>query len=332
MNSVHVALAAGTGSAANGVINPATDRALTFRGAPSITIPPGEVVVSDPFAFNLPPLTNLAISIYYGYVSPNIVDVGTITGHPGSRTTSYIIGSNVVSAANMTGASTTKHWYTITGVDVLADSSSGAVVALGDSITDGRGPADDTNSRWPDYFARRLGTNAPTAGVAVVNMGIGAASLLGSGGITSGIPSGTNRFDRDVLNQSGVRWVIVFIGVNDIGAGNQSAANLIAAYTQLANKAHARNILAYGATITPFGGNGYFSVAHETTRTNVNNWFRTNTIYDGVIDFDAAVRTVNLTNFQAAFFAGPFANDWLHLNAAGYQTMAEAIDLNLFTP
>jgi lysophospholipase L1-like esterase len=328
VHSAHIALAAGAGSATNlNHINAATDTALTFRGAPAVVIPPGEVVLSDPVAFDLPAITNVAISIYFGSIS-----AATVTGHPGSRTTSYIVASNVVSAASMPGAASTKHWYIITGIDVLADSSSGAVATLGDSITDGRGPADDINNRWPDFFASRLATNAPTAGVAVVNMGIGAASLLGSGGITSGIPSGTNRFDRDVLNQSGVRWVIVFIGVNDIN-GNQSAANLIAAYTQLANRAHARNILAYGATITPFGGNSYYTPAHETTRTNINTWFRTNTIYDGVIDFDAAVRDpVTLTNFQAAFFAGPYANDWLHLNAAGYQAMADAIDLMLFEP
>jgi lysophospholipase L1-like esterase len=333
INSAHVALAAGAGSATNlNHINTATDKALTFRGAPTVIIPPGEVVLSDPLPFDLPAITNVAISIYFGNISAT-----TVTGHPGSRTTSFILASNVVSAASMAGAATTLHWYIITGIDVLADNSSKAVVTLGDSITDGRGPADNTNNRWPDFFSSRLATNAATAGVAVVNMGIGAASLLGSGGITSGIPSGTNRFDRDVLNQSGVRWVIVFIGVNDIGGSGTNATmtitNLINAYTQLANRAHARGITAYGATITPFGGNGYFSSAHEMTRTNVNNWFRTNTIYDGVIDFDAAVRDpVTQTNFQAAFFAGPYANDWLHLNAAGYQTMASNIDLTLFEP
>lgn len=331
IQSAHVALAAGTGSAANGVINTATDTALTFRGAPSITIPPGVVVLSDPVAFNLPALTHLAITIYYGYVSPNIVYVGNITGHPGSRTTSYIIGSNVVSAASMTGAVTTKHWYTITGVEVLADASSRAVVILGDSLTDGRGSTDDGNNRWPDLLAQRLVTNAPTAGVGVVNMGIGGNAIFGGLG-----PAAVNRFDRDVLNQSGVRYMIVFEGVNDIGSGASSmttATNLVNAYIQFANKAHARNIRAYGATITPFGGNGYYSTLHEQERQFVNAWFRTNTVFDGVIDFDAAVRDpVTLTNFQAAFYPGVNANDWLHLNPLGYKAMADAIDLNLFTP
>jgi lysophospholipase L1-like esterase len=335
IQSAHVALAADPGSSANGVINPATDTPLSFHGGPSISIPPGAVVWSDPCDFNLPALTNLAISTYYGYVSPNTVNVGTITGHPGSRTTSYLRAGNWVSAIgisnSVSGTFTTVHWYNITGVDVLADPSSLAVVALGDSITDGRGPADNTNNRWPDFFAARLGTNPPTAGVGVLNMGIGGGAVL-SGGLG---PTALNRFERDVLSQSGVRWLIVFEGVNDIGSGASSmttASNLVAAYTQFANRAHARNILVYGATITPFGGNGYYTTLHEAERQFVNAWIRTNTVCDGVIDFDLYVRDpVTLTNFQAAFFAGPNANDWLHMNALGYQTMASNIDLSLFT-
>lgn len=172
INSAHVALSAG--SLGSGNINTATDKALTFHGAPSVNIPPGEVTLSDPFDYNLPALTNLAVSIYFGNISAT-----TINGHPGSRTTSFIVASNVVSAASMAGASTTKHWYIITGVDVLADSSSKAIVTLGDSITDGRGCTDDGNNRWPDNLARRLATNAPAAEVAVVNMGIGANGVLG---------------------------------------------------------------------------------------------------------------------------------------------------------
>lgn len=331
INSAHVALAAGTGSVSGGVINPATDTALTYHGMPSITIPPGVEVVSDPVAFNLPPVTNLSVSIHYGYVSPNTVHVGYITGHPGSRTTSYILGSNAVSAATMTGAVTTKHWYTITGVDVLADSSSRAIVVLGDSLTDGRGSTDDGNNRWPDVFARRLSTNAPTVGVSVVNMGIGGNAIFGGLG-----PAAVDRFDRDVLNQSGVRYLIVFEGVNDIGSGSSSmttATNLVNAYIQFANKAKARGIRAYGATITPFGGSGYYSTLHEAERQFVNSWLRTNTVFDGVIDFDAVVRDpANATRFKAEFHPGVNANDWLHLNPLGYQALADSIDLNLFAP
>ena len=255
VNSVHVALAAGAGSAGSGNINTATDKALMFHGAPSITIPAGEVVLSDPFDFNLPALTNLAITIYFGNISAT-----TINGHPGSRTTSFIQAGNVVTATSMPAAATTQHWYIITGVDVLADGSSKTVVTLGDSITDGRGSTTDGNDRWPDDLAQRLNTNAPTAAVAVDNMGIGGNGIFGGLG-----PSANARFDRDVIHQSGVRWLIVFEGVNDIGGG-ASAASLISAYQQYIAKAHARNIPVYGATITPFGGNGYYTAAHEATR------------------------------------------------------------------
>jgi lysophospholipase L1-like esterase len=319
IQSAHVALASGTGSAAGGVINPATDTALAFRGAPSITIPPGVVVWSDPCDFNLPVLTNLAISIYFGNISAT-----TINGHPGSRTTSYILTNNVVSAASLPTAATTQHWYIITGVDVQAASSSHALTIMGDSITDGRGSDTDGNDRWPDDLARRLATNVPTAGVGVLNMGIG------GGGVFSGLgPAGVNRFDRDTLNQSGVRWLIVFIGVNDIGgSGNMSTAtNLVSTYIQWANKAHARGLFAYGATITPFGGNSYYSTLHEAERQYVNAWFRTNNVYDGLVDLDVAVRDpVTLTNILAAY-----EYEWLHLNPAGTQAAANYIDLSLFT-
>lgn len=328
INSAHVALAAGLGSAGQGDINPATDQALTFRGAPAAVIPPGEVMFSDPIDFDLPAITNVAVSLYFGNISAT-----TISGHPGSRTTSFIQSNNVVAAESLPSASKTAHWYLITGIDVLADASGRALVTLGDSLTDGRGSTTDGNNRWPDDLARRLSTNAPTAGVSVVNMGIGGNAIFGGLG-----PAAVNRFDRDVLDQSGVRYLIVFEGVNDIGSVSPAGApalttNLINAYTQFAHKAQARNIRAYGATITPFGGNGYYSPARENVRQLVNAWFRTNTVYDGVIDFDAVVRDpVTLTNIQSAYYRGVNASDGLHLNPAGYKAMADAVDLKLFAP
>lgn len=317
INAAHVALAAGAGSAGNGDINVATDKGLTFRGAPGTVIPPGETVLSDPFAFDLPAITNVAVSIYFGDISAT-----TINGHPGSRTTSFIVASNVITAASLPTASKTQHWYIITGVDVLAGNSSKAVVTLGDSITDGRGSTTDGNDRWPDDLAQRLIANASTTNVAVVNMGIGGNGIFGGLG-----PSAQRRFDRDVLNQSGVHWVIIFEGVNDIGGGT-TETTITNALAQFVDKAHARNLLAYGATITPFGGNGYYTPAHEAAREAVNNWIRTSGKYDAVIDFDAVVRNpVTLTNLQSAYDSG----DGLHLNPAGYHAMADAIDLNLFT-
>ena len=323
INSAHVALSAGSGSAGAGEINTATDTPLTFGGAPAVVIAPGEVALSDPIEFDLPPLANVAVSINFGDISAT-----TINGHPGSRTTSFIASGNQVGAASLPTASRTAHWYIITGIDVLADSSRKAIVVLGDSITDGRGSTTDGNDRWPDSFARRLNANAPMAAPAVVNMGIGGNAIFGGLG-----PAAVKRFDRDVLEQSGVRWLIVFEGVNDMGGAREGGCpalvtNLISAYTTFANKAHARNIRAYAATITPFGGNGYYTVAHEAARQSVNAWIRTNSVYDGVIDFDGVVRDpATRTNLLSTYDTG----DHLHLNPTGYKAMADAIELDLFT-
>lgn len=326
INSTHIALASSTASGGNGDINPATDKALTFRGAPGAVIPPGAVVMSDPLVFDLPAITNVAVSTYFGNISAT-----TINGHPGSRTTSFIIASNAVSAASLPTASKTKHWYIITGIEVLGDGAGKSIVVLGDSITDGRGSTDDGNNRWPDILAERLATNAPTSSVGVVNLGIGGNAIFGGLG-----PAAVNRFDRDILNQNGARYFICFEGVNDIGSGSSSmttATNLVNAYKDMANKAKARGLRAYGATITPFGGSGYYSELHEQERQFVNTWFRTNTVFDGVIDFDAAVRDpADPAKFKAEYYPGANANDWLHLNPAGYKAMGDAIDLNLFTP
>jgi lysophospholipase L1-like esterase len=324
LRSVHVALNPGTTT--SGVIDPATDRALTFGGSESTVIPAGKDIWSDPVAFDLPPLANLAITIAFGGTS------GDVTGHPGSRTDSYLLPGNAVTSPNLDGAVTTEHWYYIGDVDVLADSRAGSLVAFGDSITDGRGSTTGGNNRWPDDLAARLHTNAPTARVGVVNAGIGGNAIFGGLG-----PAAVKRFDRDVLSRSGVRWVMIFEGVNDIGGARGMRAatlamNLISAYTQFADKAHAQHLRIYGATITPFGGNSYYSPAHEAIRQEVNAWIRTNSVYDGVVDFDAAVRDpVTLTNFQSAFYHGVNANDGLHMNPAGYHALADAVDLRLFT-
>jgi lysophospholipase L1-like esterase len=324
IHSAHVAMAGGKGSAGSGEINAATDKALTFHGVSSVVVPAGETTLSDPIGFDLPPFADVAVSLFFGDIPAQ-----TITGHPGSRTTSFIAGSNGVSAASMPAGAKTAHWYILTGIEVLADRSNHAIVVLGDSITDGRGSTTDGNNRWPDNLARRLGTNAPTAGVAVVNMGIGGNAIFGGLG-----PAAIKRFDRDVLEQSGARWLIVFEGVNDIGGANEARAaaletNLISAYARFAEKAHARHLRAYGATLTPFKGSGYSSPLHEALRQTVNAWMRTNTVFDGVIDFDAAVcDPASPTKLLSTYDSG----DGLHLNPAGYRAMAEAINLNLFAP
>lgn len=322
IEAAHVALAAGTGSAGQGQIDPATDKPIAFNGASSTSIPPGQTILSDPVDCLLPAPTNLAVSIYFGTISSS-----NLTGHPGSRTTSFILPGSAVSAPNLKDARTTAHWYMLAGIDVAADANARAVVTLGDSLTDGRGSTTDANNRWPDNLARRLAANPPTANVAVANMGIGGNGIFGGLG-----PSAISRFGRDVLDLSGARWVVVFEGINDIGGDRSGttalASRLIAAYTRFATDAHARSLRAYGATLLPFGRNSYFTPAHEAVRQAVNAWWRTNTTYDAVIDFDAVVRDpLTLTNLAVPYDSG----DHLHLNPAGYQALANAIDLSLFT-
>lgn len=325
IHTVHIALAANKGVTGSGGIYPDTDKTLTFNSAAEVLIPKGESVISDPLDFDLHALADVAVSICLGDISET-----ALTGHPGSRATSFISASNAVSASSLPDARKLAHWYLMTSIEVQADNPSQTIVVLGDSITDGRGSTTDGNNRWPDILAQRLSTNVPTANVAVVNMGIGGNGIFGGLG-----PSAQKRFDRDVLGQAGVRYLILFEGVNDIGSKTSSmttATNLVNAYAQFANKAHAQNIRTYGATITPFGGNGYYTTLHEEERQFVNAWIRTNTVFDGMIDFDAAVRdSVTLTNFQMAYHPGLNANDGLHLNPLGYKAMAEAIDLHLFT-
>jgi lysophospholipase L1-like esterase len=314
MNAVHVARSTG-----GNAIDAATDKALTFAGAGCVTIPVGQAVFSDAFAFDLPPLTKVAVTIAFGATPAGI------TGHPGSRTTSYLATGNVAAAASLSGAVSTEHWYYITGIDVVADTATAAVVTLGDSITDGRGTTTNENNRWPDGLSRRLQANAATNKIAVLNQGIGGNAVV-SGGLG---PTAMQRFARDVLGQRGVRWVIIFEGVNDIGgsSGQSVATNLINAFTQFVDMAHAAGIKAYGVPITPFGGSMYDSADHQTARATVNDWIRNGGKFDAVIDLDAAVRDPdNPMNLAAAYDTG----DHLHLNPTGYQKMADAIDLALF--
>lgn len=325
IKTAHIALTGGQGSADIGEIIAATDKPLTFSGATEIIIPRGETIFSDAVDFELPPLANVAISVFFGDVSTT-----TVTGHPGSRTTSFLIASNHVAAVSLPDAKKTARWYLITGLEVQSAAAS-TIVVLGDSLTDGRGSTTDGNNRWPDILAQRLFTNAATAKVGVVNLGIGGNGIFGGLG-----PAAVKRFERDILNQSGARYFILFEGVNDIGSGSSSmntATNLVNAYADMAAKAKARGLKTIIATITPFGGSGYFSDLHEQQRQFVNAWIRTNTIFDGVIDFDAAIRdAADPVRFRAEFHPGLNANDWLHLNPAGYKALADAIDLKLFVP
>ncbi len=308
-------------SAGGGAIKTETEKALTFAGRPAATIPAGGMIFSDALDFDLAPLSDVAVTIYF-HETPR-----GVTGHPGSRATSFLAASNAVSAAQLPAAARMQHWYVLTGIDVPAKNSAAAVVALGDSITDGHGSETDKNNRWPDVLANRLQASDGTRNVAILNEGIGGNAVL-RGGLG---PTAQSRFDRDVLGQESVRWLIVLEGVNDIGGSrgtNSSVAqNLIAAYQKLIDRAHAKKIRVYGATIVPFGASGYASAAHEAARQMVNEWIRTSGKFDAVIDFDDAVRD---PQNPARLLRAADSGDHLHPGVKGYQMMADAIDLKLF--
>jgi len=318
MKAVHIAVSAG-GSA----IDPATDLVVKFDGKQEVTIAPGSEITSDPFGYALQPRTNLAITIYYGNTSPDV------TGHPGSRTTSYIVPGNAVSAVDLPDAVTTDHWYTINGIDVVASEPTAAIAVMGNSITDGRGSGTNKQNRWPDELAKRLLENPETKNVAVLNQGIGGNCVLRQ---CLG-PSALDRFERDVIKQSGVRWLIIFEGINDIGGSRNKddalrvVGDLIAAYDRMIDSAKAEGIHVYGATLLPFGGSFYDSPDHEMARAKVNEWIRTSGRFDAVIDLEAA-----LADPQNPLHLLPDADtgDHLHPNETGYRMIAEAVDLMLF--
>jgi lysophospholipase L1-like esterase len=299
-------------------IDTATNKALSFSGSPGVTIAQGKAVWSDPIDFTLAPLSNLSVTTAFTTVP------SSVTGHPGSRTTSYEqTGSTTVDAANMSSAMKADHWYILSGVDVMAGADVQGVVILGDSITDGRGSTTNGNDRWPDDLAKRImGDSTKANKIAVMNVGIGGNVVQGSG---LG-PSANDRYMRDVLNQSGVRWVIVFEGTNDIGSEGSSASAITSVFDKFISMAHAQNLLIFGATVTPFGGNSYYSSAHETVRQSVNTYIKSGK-FDGAIDFDAAVKdSSNPPKIQSTYDSG----DGLHLSPAGYQKLADTVDLSLF--
>ena len=324
------ALPAPTSPNPTGAIQPGTSVPLTFNGHPAITIPPGSIAVSDPIPFNLAPLSDLAISLSIaGQAIP------TLTTHDLSLETNYIANGNQVTAPALTDPATSEVWDFLKGVEVEAppsDSHTATIVAFGDSITDGWHSTSGTHQTWPDLLAARLHANPATRNLAVINEGIGGNRVLHDGWG----PSALARFDSDVLAPSGVKYVVLFESINDIGnAYNPSgghdivtADDLITGLAQLAARAHAHNLKVIGATLTPYMGCGYSSPAGDAVRNSVNQWIRTTPLLDGVIDFDKATRDpANPSVFAPAVDSG----DHLHPGDAGFHTMADSIDLTLFT-
>jgi len=305
-------------------ITPGSARPLTFGGNATMAVPPGAVVVSDAANLSVPAFTDLAVDLFL----PDDLTTPTsiITTHAGAQQTNYLSPTgNHVSAPDMPVMMKTQSWFFLARVEVATPEQVGAVVVFGDSITDGTLSTPDVNHRWPDQFARRL--MAQNRKMAVLNEGIAGNRVLGDGAGVSALA----RFDRDVLVQTGVTHVIVLEGINDIGLARDnpspSAADLIAAHKQLIERAHARGLKIFGATVTPFEGSFYWTSVGEAKRQAINDWIRTSKAYDGVVDFDAAVRDpASPTKIQQQYNPG----DNLHMNDAGYQAMADAVDLALF--
>jgi lysophospholipase L1-like esterase len=325
--SIHIARPVSTSSA---VIEPGTDTPLEFAGSPDLVIPAGAEFVSDAVKFSAPSGSNLAITIYYD--EPPAQE----TGHMGSRATSYLVHGNHVSEADLAKAKTFEHWYQISAVDVAALKKPASIVILGDSITDGHGATVNGNDRWTDVLAERLRGDKNDSSVGVLNQGIGGNHLL-----TDGLgPSALARFDRDVLAQTAVHWLIVGEGVNDLGGLARNAklpaadhvslvSRVTAAYQQIVTRAHAHGIFVIGATILPYVGSDYYhpDAMSEADRAAVNGWIRATGHFDAVIDFDKLARDPEHPDrLLPAYDSG----DHLHPGGRGYRAMGEFVPLSLF--
>ena len=321
--AAHVALRQNDSTIVSG-----SDRALLFGGRPTMTIPPGAIAYTDGVDLTVPALADLAIDLY---LPGDTNTTSPVTMHNGALQTNFVSQTgNHVGVAAPPVVATTASWFLLSRVEVMAPESVGAIVAFGDSITDGSRSTPNTNNRWPDHLARRLMAQTGGAKPAVLNAGIGGNRVLGDAAYQSGI-NALARFEQNVLGQAGVTHVIVLEGINDIGGARQNptptAEDLIAAHKQLVDRAHTRGLKIFGATLTPFEGAAYFTKEGEAKRQALNEWIRTAKAYDGVIDFDRATRDpASPTKFAAQYDSG----DHLHPNDAGYQAMANAIDLTLF--
>jgi lysophospholipase L1-like esterase len=322
IDAVDVAVQASGGEAARG-----TTRNVAFGGSTQVTIPAGEEAVSDVIPISVSAGENLLVSLYV----PGTTD--TSTWHSDAFDTTYIASGNHTGddGADAFGTTTTS-WYYLAGMDVVSPNAKGTVVAFGDSITDGYHSSTGTYTRWPDFLGRRLEDEPGPQKLSVVDAGIGGNRVLTDvPNLWQGV-SALKRFGHDALGQPGVKDVILFEGINDIGnnAGPDgaplTAQDLIDGYRTLIDEAHAAHVDVIGATLMPDEGNGYYTPDAEELRQDVNQWIRTSGAFDGVIDFDRTMRDpANPTALNPAYDSG----DHIHPNDAGMKAMADAIDLRL---
>jgi lysophospholipase L1-like esterase len=324
IGAAHVALA----GPEKGSINPSSDRALTFNGGSAITISPGSLVISDPVELDVRPLTKLAVSLYVTR------DTGSSVMHPVAEETGYLSSSgNQTNLTAIANSSPIAERYFLTRIEVDTANGAGAIVAIGDSITDGVGSTLDADRRWPDRLAERLNEQGLRFGV--VNAGLAGNRIWHDQPEAVGGPSALSRFDRDVLSVPGARFLIVFEGINDLTLPKVNlfldqtvtAEQVIGGLKQLIDRARANHLKVLGATFLPGEGDDRYSGQAETERKTVNQWIRTSQAFDSVIDFDAVIRDPgHPARIRPDFDSG----DHVHPNDAGYQAMAEAIDLKLF--
>ena len=297
-------------------LKPGTNRRLTFGGARTVSVPAGAHVWSDPLPGNVPAAVNLVVSLH----APDAA--GPATGHGMAMQTSYLAQGDHTAGASAAGwTRTTGSWWYLDAVSVRPSrTGTGAVVALGDSVTDGWQSTTDLNRRWPDYLARRLNTaGADIDGVA--HEGIAGNKVLADGAGQSAL----HRLDRDVLSQPGVRTVIVFEGVNDLKARTGvTAADLIAGYREIVQRAHAAGVCVVGAPVGPFKGWPEFDPAAEAVRQEVNRYIRGSGEFDAVTDFDRVLRSPYDPERILPFFDN---GDHLHPNDKGMQALADSVDL-----
>ena len=325
VHSLHVAKQV---QADKSTIDPATDTVVTVGESEEFIIPKGKTIETDPFAFEVEALENIAVSMYFGS-APN--SAATITGHRGARATTYQVSGNKVSDETITADKKILSWYFLCEASLDMPEGSRAVVCFGDSITDGYGTdADylgkkpDSYTRWGDYFAKRLQADEKTKNVAVLNEGIGANSMFGGSG-----PAGRDRYARDLLDHNGVAYVIILFGVNDLNRLNNTGMydRLKPEFQKMIDLAHENGIKVYLAPILPFGTSNYYSTSSEQVRTMLNDWFRsTDSGADGIIDFESAVADPNNPKNILEKYTH---TDGLH-PYDGYDVMADAIDLELF--